>query len=75
VPPGAVFPVALAEGVDPVVFGTNARGGELVEYSCGSDVDAYTVAITIDDGTESASADFTVFLVPSEDGWKVWGVY
>jgi hypothetical protein len=31
--------------------------------------------VTIDDGTDSASADFTVFLVLRDDGWKVWGVY
>lgn len=38
-------------------------------------VDAYTVTITFDDGTESASADLTVYLVLREDGWKVWVVY
>lgn len=75
VPTGAEFSVVLAEGVLPIVGGTDARGGQIVNYSCGNDVDAYTVAITIDDGSTSASADFTVFLVLREDGWKVWGVY
>jgi hypothetical protein len=75
VPIGAEFTVALAEGAEPTVVGTSARGGQIVNYSCGKDVDGHTVTVTIDDGSESASADFTVFLVPREDGWKVWGVY
>jgi hypothetical protein len=75
VPAGAEFPVVLAEGADPTVAGTDAHGGQIVNYSCGNDVDAYTVAVTIDDGSDSASADFTVFLILREDGWKVWGVY
>jgi hypothetical protein len=33
------------------------------------------VAISIDDGTDSASADFTIYLVLREAGWKVWGAY
>jgi len=76
VPPGTEFPeVVIAEGTQPVVGGADARGSPLVDFGCGRDVDAYTVAVTIDDGTESASADFTVFLVLRADGWKVWGVY
>ncbi|MGH2589319.1 MAG: hypothetical protein ACRDGW_00810, partial [Actinomycetota bacterium] len=62
VPAGADFPIALA-GDAAVVIGASAAGGELVRFACGPDVDAYTVAITIDDGTDSASMDFTVFLV------------
>jgi hypothetical protein len=31
------------------------------------------VSISIDDGTDSASADFTIYLVLREAGWKVWG--
>jgi hypothetical protein len=75
VPIGAEFPVAVAGRVGPTVVGTNADGGQIVNYSCGKDIDGHTVAVTVDDGSESASADFTVFLVPREDGWKVWGVY
>jgi hypothetical protein len=75
VPPGAEFPIVLAEDVVEVV-GASAAGGELVRFACGPDVDAYTVAITIDDGTDSASMDFTVFLVfRGVNGWKVWAVY
>lgn len=75
VPGGTEFPVVLAEDA-PEVIGTNARGGELVNFGCGNDVDAYTVAITIDDGTESASLDFTVYLIfRGAEGWKVWAVY
>jgi hypothetical protein len=67
--------VVLEDGVEPAVIGTNSWGGELVRFSCGKDVAAYTVAITMDDGTDSASADFTVYLVLRDDGWKVWGAY
>jgi hypothetical protein len=63
------------EGTEPAVIGTNAWGGELVRFSCGDDVAAYTVSISIDDGTDSASADFTIYLVLREGGWKVWGAY
>lgn len=75
VPPDAEFPVELAEGAEPTAISTNAAGGLLVEFACGNDVGAYTVAITVDDGTDSASLDFTVYLVLREDGWKVWAVY
>jgi hypothetical protein len=44
-------------------------------WEVGSIAHVYTVAVTIDDGFESASADFTVFLILREDGWKMWGVY
>jgi hypothetical protein len=75
VPADAEFGVSLAEGAEPTVIGTNVRGGGIVDYSCGNDVDAYTVTVTIEDGSTSASADFIVFLILREDGWKVWGVY
>src|ERR687892_2214941 len=65
VPTGAEFPVVLAEGAGPTVGGTDAHGGQIVNYSCGNNIDAYTVAVTIDDGSESASADFTVVPHPS----------
>jgi hypothetical protein len=71
-----VFSVVVPEdGAVPAVIGTNAWGGELVRFSCGNDVAAYTVAITMDDGTDSASADFTVYLVLRDGGWKAWGAY
>lgn len=75
VPAGASFPVSLA--TDAVSMkAPNAVGDRLVRFACGPDVDANTVAITIDDGTDSASLDFTVYLVfRGPDGWKVWGVY
>ena len=75
VPVGAEFSVVLAEGAEPTVVGTSARGGQIASFSCGKGVDGHTVTVAIDDGSESASADFTVFLVPRDDGWKVWGVY
>lgn len=75
VPSDAVWPILLSPGATPSVTGTNARGGDLVNFGCGNDVDAYTVAITIDDGTNSASLDFTLYLILRADGWKVWGSY
>jgi hypothetical protein len=74
--PGVVpFPIELAPGTKPTVISTNGWGGPLVEFACGNDVAAYTAAIMIDDGSESASLDVTVFLVLRDDGWRVWGIY
>ena len=59
-----VFSVdVLEDGTEPAVIGAHAWGGKLVRFSCGNDVAAYTVAISVDDGTNSAGADFTVYLV------------
>jgi len=49
--------------------------GNIVAYGCGPQVASKTWAVTFDDGTSSASADFTLFLVLRADGWKVWGSY
>lgn len=57
------------------VLGSMAGGGSLVEHGCGPEVAARTVTVTIDDGTDSASLDFTLFLVLRSDGWNVWGSY
>lgn len=67
--------VVVEDGTKPAIIGTGASGDQLVRFSCGNDVAAYTVAISIDDGTDSASADFTVYLVLRDGGWKVWGAY
>lgn len=75
VPPSAEFPIELAPGAESSVISTNAAGGPLVEFACGIDAAAHTVAVTMDDGSESASLDFIVYLVLREDGWKVWAVY
>jgi hypothetical protein len=75
VPPDARFPIDIAPGAQPTVISTNAQGGGLVEYACGNDVNAYTVAVAVDDGTDSASLNFTVYLVFRQDGWKIWAVY
>jgi hypothetical protein len=62
--------VVLEDGTEPAVIGTNAWGGELVRFSCGNDVAVYTAAITMDDETDSASADFTVYFVLRDDDWR-----
>jgi hypothetical protein len=74
VPLGTVFSFDLAEDA-VVVAGTEGRGGGVVRFGCGNEVDAHTVAVTIDDGTDSASLDFQLYLVLRVDGWKVWGQY
>lgn len=75
VPREAQFPIEFAEGAEPTVISTNASGGSLVEFGCGNDIGAHTVAVTVDDGTDSASLDFTIYLVLREAGWTLWGVY
>ncbi|MGH2651724.1 MAG: hypothetical protein ACRDHK_11000, partial [Actinomycetota bacterium] len=52
-----------------------ADGGRLVEFGCGPNVAARTASVIIDDGTESASLDFTLYLVLRPGGWKVWSSY
>jgi hypothetical protein len=47
----------------------------LVPAACGTEVAAATYAVTFDDGTTSASLDFTIYVIKQPDGWKVWGVY
>jgi len=58
------------------VLGYSAGGGTLVSYGCGSKVASRTLAVTIQDATETASAGAaTFYLVRRADGWKVWGSY
>jgi len=52
-----------------------STGGPSASYGCGPRVGARTWAVTISDGTESASADFVLYLVRQEAGWKVWASY
>ncbi len=67
---------AVAGKADSVkVFGLGASGGTPVSYGCGPKVGPRTVPVTLDDGTTSASADFTLYLVRRLDGWKVWASY
>jgi hypothetical protein len=47
----------------------------LVTTGCGPEVAARSYAVTLDDGTASASLDFTLYLIHRTDGWKVWGSY
>jgi hypothetical protein len=74
VPPGTDLGVMLV-GPRPTVLGAGSDDGGIAAFSCGGDVEDASVTVTIDDGTVSASADFVVYLVLREDGWKVWGVY
>jgi hypothetical protein len=53
----------------------SASGDVLVIHGCGSDVAAQSWEVSLDDGTDSASLDFTLYLIHRQDGWKVWGSY
>jgi hypothetical protein len=46
-----------------------------VAYGCGKDVAARSVVVVVDDGTNSASADFNLYLVRRTDGLRVWASY
>ncbi|MDP9342699.1 MAG: hypothetical protein M3Q23_11545 [Actinomycetota bacterium] len=52
-----------------------AQQDDLVTTGCGPEVAARTYAVTLDDGTDSASLDFTLYLIQRPDGWRVWGSY
>src|SRR5919197_1670904 len=73
VPADATWPIPMPPAPSPSLMETSAGGGNLVGFGCGPDVDANTVSVTFDDGTSSASLDFTLYLVYRSDGWKVWG--
>jgi hypothetical protein len=57
------------------VLGPGTSGGTPVAFGCGPKVARRTVAVVLDDGTTSASADFNLYLVRRTDGWKVWASY
>jgi hypothetical protein len=57
------------------VLGPGTSGGTPVAYGCGQKASRRTVAIVVDDGTTSASADFNLYLVHRRDGWKTWSSY
>lgn len=48
---------------------------EMIARVCGEGVADRSVGVTVDDGTDSASLDFTLFLVHRDTGWKVWAEY
>ncbi|MGZ4146423.1 MAG: hypothetical protein ACXVPL_01845 [Actinomycetota bacterium] len=52
-----------------------AGNRDLVGRACGRDVADRSFAVTVDDGTSSASLDMILFLVHRDTGWKVWGLY
>lgn len=57
------------------VLAVKVGGDSLVQTSCDAATAEPTVAVQIDDGTSSASLDFTLYLVLRKDGWHVWGSY
>jgi hypothetical protein len=54
---------------------TSGLASGLVRYGCGKTVRKRSVAVVLDDGTRSASADFNLYLVRRADSWKVWASY
>jgi hypothetical protein len=74
-------PVGTENGLEPG-SGTGKEtvldtviGGRFVAPACGTEVADATYAVTFDDGTDSASLDFTLYVIHQSDGWKVWGLY
>jgi len=76
-PAGAANGLVPASGTgnEKVFAGRPASDDVLVPPACGSDVATATYAVTFDDGTDSASADFTLYVIKRADGWSVWGQY
>jgi hypothetical protein len=77
----ALDPVGTENGLEPG-SGTGKEtvldtviGGRFVAPACGTEVADATYAVTFDDGTDSASLDFTLYVIHRSDGWKVWGLY
>jgi hypothetical protein len=75
-------PVATENGVDVTaaastdpVLGSGSAASDPIASACGADVANLSWTVTIDDGTDSASMDFALYLIRRADGWKVWGVY
>jgi hypothetical protein len=67
---------AIAGKPDRVkVLGSGTSSGTPVEYGCGRKVAKRTITVVLEDGTNSASADFNLYLVHRPDGWKVWASY
>ncbi len=72
---GASWSVAGSPtGIRPI-DASSAEQDDLVIFGCGSEVAARSYAVTLDDGTDSSSLDFTLYLIQRPDGWKVWGSY
>jgi len=74
-------PVGTENGLEPAsgtgketVVGT-VIGGRFVAPTCGMEVADATYEVTFDDGTDSASLDFALYVIHRSDGWKVWGRY
>jgi hypothetical protein len=75
-------PVATENGVDVTaaastdpVLGSGSAASDPIASACGTDVASLSWTVTIDDGTDSASMDFALYLIRRPDGWKVWGMY
>jgi hypothetical protein len=67
-------PASSATAFVVIDSGPATHDGLVVE-GCGQDVSELTWAVSVDDGTDSASLDVTLYLIHREDGWKVWGSY
>jgi hypothetical protein len=75
-PAGATNNVAVSSTAsDPVLASAAGSGDPVVVGGCGQAVADATWAVQIDDGTDSASLDVTLYLIHRSDGWKVWGAY
>jgi hypothetical protein len=74
------------EGVDDIIGSSGpipvravadgpVEGYGFVERDCGTEVADRSWFVIVDDGSDSASLDTTLFLIRREDGWRIWGAY
>jgi hypothetical protein len=74
-------PVAADNGVHAptsgvgLILGSATAARDPVVAVCGQAIADSTWAVTVDDGTTSASLDVVLYLIHRSDGWKVWGAY
>jgi hypothetical protein len=66
--------ITAAATTDPIL-GSASAADDPAASACGPEVAGLSWAVTIDDGTNSASMDFVLYLIRRADGWEVWGMY
>src|SRR5207248_7473014 len=62
-------------GAISVIRVVPSRHDRLVRVGCGTPVASRSWDVHMNDGTPSASLDFTSYLVRRAHGWKVWAIY
>lgn len=63
------------EAPNRVISSEVAAGDPLIRRACGDTIANHAMAVLVDDGSESASLDFYLYLVRRVEGWRVWAAY